>query len=57
MVEYYIWGDFRLIQVLFLLISIIILIIKACVSSTPVKASKNCLLYFYFLMKGNYKVH
>jgi hypothetical protein len=57
MVQYYIWGDFRLILVLFLMILVMVLIIKACASSTLVKASKNCLLYPSHFIKSNYEVH
>jgi hypothetical protein len=57
MVQYYIWGDFQLTLVLFLMIPIMVLIIKACASSTLVKAPKSYLLYPSHLVKGNYEVH
>jgi hypothetical protein len=56
-VEYLIRGDFWLPLVLFLLIPIIISLIKACVSSSPVQVSKHYLLYILFLMKWNSKIH
>jgi hypothetical protein len=57
MVQYYLWGDFWLTFVLFQMIPVMVLIIKACSSSTLVKASKNYLLYPSHLEKGNYEVH
>jgi hypothetical protein len=56
-VQYYVQGDFWLILVSLQLISMKMMINKACVSSTPIKASGELSLIFLDVVKANYKVH